>query len=77
MHLIIEVESDECCINLLIANEMTVILPDEYDQVCFCDIVICSHHIRGTQYDFSHIHLSHVAYIPLQYSLLFSHNDSD
>ena len=31
MHLVIEAGSDECHINLPIANEMAVILPDEYD----------------------------------------------
>ena len=77
MHLVIKAESDECCTNLSTVNEMVVILSDEYDQLCFHDIVICSHHIRDAQYDFSHIHFSYAAYMPLQYPLLFLYDDSD
>ena len=47
MHLIMKIKSDEHHINLPTANEMVVILPDEYDQVCFYDIVICSYHTEG------------------------------
>ena len=75
MHLIMKAESNECHTNLLTANEMMVILPNEYDQACFCDIVICSHHTEGAQQGFSHVHFSHATYIPLQYPLLFSYSD--
>ena len=71
-----EAESDEHCINLPTANEMAVILPDEYNQVCFHNIVICSHHTEGAQQGFSHVHFSHAAYIPFQYLLLFLYGDS-
>ena len=69
-------ESDEHHINLLTVNEMMIILSDEYDQLCFCDIVICSHHIRNAQHDFSYVYSSHTAYMLLQYSFLFSYGDS-
>ena len=72
-----EAESDEHHINLLTINKMAVILSDEYDQLCFCDIVICFCHTEGTQHGFSHIHFSYAAYMPLQYSLLFPYDDSD
>ena len=75
MCLIMKTESDECHTNLPTANEMAVILPDEYDQVCFCDIVICSCHTEGAQHGFSHVHSSHAAYMPLQYPLLFPHDN--
>ena len=52
MHLIMKAKSDKHHINLLIINKMIVILSDEYDQLCFYDIVICSYHIKGTQHDF-------------------------
>ena len=77
MHLIMKAEFDEHCINLPTVNEMVIILSDKYNQLHFCDIVICSCHIKGTQHDFSHIHLNHAAYILFQYSLLFSYNDSN
>ena len=43
MQLVIEEDSDQCHTNLLIANELTVILFDEYDKICFQDIVISPH----------------------------------
>ena len=76
MCLIVKTESDECCINLSTVNEMAVILSDEYDQLCFCNIMICSHHTGGAQHDFSYVHFSHAAYMLFQYSLLFSYDDS-
>ena len=76
MHLIIKAESDEHHTNLPTVNEMAVILSDEYNQFCFYDIVICSHHIKDTQHNFLYIHFSHIAYISLQYSF-FLYNDSD
>ena len=76
MHLIMKTEFDECHINLLTVNEMMVILSDEYNQLCFCDIVICSHYIKNVQYGFLCVYFSHTAYIPLQYPLFFSYDDS-
>ena len=76
MHLVVKAGSDEHCTNLLIINEMVIILPDEYNWLCFCDIVICFCHTRGTQHGFSHIHFSHAVYMPLQYPLLFPYDDS-
>ena len=75
IHLVVEAGSDEHRTNLLTANEMAVILPDEYDQACFCDIVICSRHTEGAQQGFSCVHPSHAAYMPLQYPLLFLYGD--
>ena len=75
MCLVVEAGSDECCTNLPTANEMAVILPDEYDQPCFRDIMICSHHTGGAQHGFSCVHPSHAAYMPLQYPLLFPYGD--
>ena len=77
MCLIMKAESDECCINLPTANEIVIILLDEYNQSCFCDIVVFFCHIKGAQYDFSCVYSSHAVYMPLQYSLLFSYNDLD
>ena len=76
MHLIMKVEFKECCINLPTVNEMVIILSDEYNQLCFHNIVICSCHTEGAQHGFSCVHLSHAAYMPFQYPLFFSHSDS-
>ena len=77
MHLIVKTEFNECYINLPTTNEMMIILLNEYNQLCFCDIMICFYHIRDAQYGFLCIHFSHTAYISLQYSLLFLYDDSD
>ena len=71
-----KVKSDECYINLLIINEIAVILSDKYDQICFYNIVICFCHTEGAQQGFSYIYSNYAIYIPLQYPLLFSYNDS-
>ena len=75
MCLIVKTESDECCTNLPTANEMMVILSDEYNQACFCDIVIYSYHTEDAQQGFSHVHLSHITYMSLQYLFLFLYGD--
>ena len=49
MYLIIKTKFNEHYINLLTVNKMAVILSDEYNQLCFCDIVICSHYTENAQ----------------------------
>ena len=55
---------------------MMIILSNEYNQICFHDIVICSYHTEDAQQGFSHVHPSYTAYMPLQYLLLFPYSDS-
>ena len=76
MQLIIEEGSDQCHMNLLTANELAVILPDEYDKACFQNIVISPCQSGDGQHCFSYVHPSHAVYIPLQYPLLFPHDNS-
>ena len=71
MYLIMKTKFDECCINLFTVNKMAVILPDEYNQLCFYNIVICFYHIKNIQYNFSYIHFSYTVYMLFQYSLFF------
>ena len=76
MQLIIKEDSDQCYINLLTINELAVILPDEYDKACFWDIVISPCQSEDGQHCFSCVHPSYAAYMPLQYPLLFPHDNS-
>ena len=61
MCLIIKAKSDECCINLLTANEIMIILLNEYNQFCFYNIVICFCHTEDAQHDFSCVYFNYAA----------------
>ena len=63
MHLTMKTEFDKHHINLPTVNEIAVILSDEYNQICFYNIVICSYHTESAQQSFSHIHSNHIIYM--------------
>ena len=65
MCLIIKTEFDKHYINLLIVNEIMIILLNKYNQICFCNIIIYSHHIRNVQYNFLYVYFNYTVYIPL------------
>ena len=75
MQLIIKEDSNQHHINLFTVNELAVILSDEYNKACFQDIVISLHQIGDEQHCFSHVHLNYATYMPLQYPLLFPHDN--
>ena len=60
--------------NLPTSNEIAVIIPDEYGEAGFCDIVLAKR--TGNQNDnFSIINPNHASYMPLHYVLLFPQGD--
>ena len=63
MCLIIKIKSDEHYINLPTVNEMIAILLNEYNQLCFYNIMICFHYTEDIQYNFSYIYFNYTAYI--------------
>ena len=75
MHLIIYSGADRRCENLPTNEEVAIVIPDEYRQSCFCDIVLHLHQALQQGSVFSWISPNHAAYMPLHYVLLFLYGD--
>jgi hypothetical protein len=61
--------------NLLTSNEVVAILTDEFDKASCCDIVLAVYNPRGREPALARIDLTHAAYMPLHYVLLFPSDD--
>ncbi|RPB00327.1 hypothetical protein L873DRAFT_1681120, partial [Choiromyces venosus 120613-1] len=70
LYLVLEVESDYKYYILLIMNEVAIILPIEYSDIGFHDIVL-SKRIAYGESGFLFINANYVEYIILQYVLLY------
>jgi hypothetical protein len=75
MHLVLETGADRRRENLPTANELVVILPDEYAEASNRDIVFAVHHPAQHGAGLTWINVTHAAYIPLHYVLLFPHGE--
>lgn len=75
MKLVMETGADKRRENLPTSSEMAVIIPDEYGEPCFRDIVLATRNTDTDGQSFSHIDPSHAAYMPLHYVLLFPQGD--
>jgi len=74
LHLILEVGADRRCYNLPTADEVAMILPSEYSNTSFRDIVLTKRTSHGEE-EFSFINPNHAGYMPLHYVLLFPHGE--
>jgi len=73
LRLVLEVGSDHRRQNLPTANEVAMILPAEYGDRGFRDIVLAKRTNGGE--GFSMINANHAGYMPLHYVLLFPHGE--
>ena len=71
MRLILEASTNCCRENLLISNKVAVIIPDEYGNAYFRDIMLTERYTPNKQPRYYRINLAHTVYIPLYYILLF------
>ena len=71
MRLILEASANRRHENLLISNEVAVIIPDEYGNTSFYDIVLTDYYAPNKRPRYYRINLIYAAYIPLYYVLLF------
>ena len=71
MRLILEAGADRRRENLPTSNEVAVIIPDEYGDASFRDIVLAERRAPTDQPRYSRINPTHAAYMPLHYMLLF------
>lgn len=74
LQLIMESGADKRRNNLPTSDEIAVIIPDEYDQGGFRDIVLAKRN-SDPNTAFSIINPNHAAYMPLHYVLLFPNGD--
>ena len=71
MRLILEAGANCRYKNLLISNEVAVIILDEYGNTYFRNIILMERYTPNKQPRYYRINLTHTAYIPLHYVLLF------
>ena len=71
MWLILEAGANRRRKNLLISNEVAVIIPDEYSNTSFRDIILAERYAPNKRPRYYRINLTHAVYIPLYYILLF------
>ena len=76
MQLILEAGADCRRENLLTSDEVAVIIPDEYGNASFRDIVLAERYAPNKQPRYCRINLTHAAYMPLHYVLLFPRGDT-
>ena len=76
MRLILEAGADRRRENLPTSNEVAVIIPDEYGDASFRDIVLADRCAPNEQPRYSRINSTHAAYMPLHYVLLFPRGDT-
>jgi hypothetical protein len=74
LQLIMESGADKRRHNLPTSNEIAVIIPDEYGQAGFRDIVLANRDMDGDE-SFNIINPNNAAYMPLHYVLLFPNGD--
>jgi hypothetical protein len=75
--LIVQEGADERRENLPVVSEVAAVIPDEYADRSYREIVLAERSNQGNVRRFSSIHPHHAAYLPLAYPLLFLHGDHD
>lgn len=75
IHLLLEEGADCHYNNLSTADEVAIIIPDEYDRASFCDIVLACRRSKNNALIFQNISSTTVAYMPLHYVLFFPCRD--
>jgi hypothetical protein len=76
MRLILEASTNRRCKNLLISNKVAVIIPDEYGNASFRDIILAERYAPNKRPRYCRINLTYAAYIPLHYVLLFPYSNT-
>jgi hypothetical protein len=75
MRLIMESGADRCCQNLPMGNELAIVIPNEYGEQSKQDIVPAVREPGRNHPQLKCINVTHTAYMPLHYVLLFPYRD--
>ena len=75
MRLIVQEGTDERREILPVVSKVAAVIPDEYADRSYREIVLAERSNQGNARRFSTIHPHHAAYLPLAYPLLFPHGD--
>ena len=75
MHLVIESRANRRRENLPMGNELTVVIPNEFGEQSRRDIVLVVREPGHNHAQLKRIDVTHAAYMPLHYVLLFPHGD--
>jgi hypothetical protein len=75
MRLIIKSGADHRRENLLTSNKVAAIFTDEFNKASCRDIVLAVYNLREREPALARINLTHAAYMPLHYVLLFLSGD--
>ena len=76
MQLILEAGANYRCKNLLISDKVAVIIPDEYGNASFRNIMLMERYTPNKQPRYYCINLTHAVYMPLYYILLFPYSNT-
>ena len=76
MRLILEAGADRRRENLPTSNEVAVIIPDEYGDASFRNIILAEYYAPNKQPRYCRINSTHATYMPLHYVLLFPHSNT-
>ena len=76
MRLILEVSVDYRHKNLLTSNKVAIIIPDEYGDVSFYNIVLIEYCMPNKPLQYCYINLAYATYMLLYYILLFPYSDT-
>jgi hypothetical protein len=76
LKLIVECDSDQRCITLLMISEVAVFISDEYNKIEYQDIVVAKHTVIDEESRFHCISHDNAAYFSLHYMLFFFEDKS-
>ena len=76
MRLILEAGANWCRKNLPISNKVAVIIPDEYSNTSFYNIMLVERGTPNKPLQYYRINLAHAVYMPLHYILLFPYSNT-
>lgn len=75
MKILLELGADRRSSNLPTINEVAIIIPDEYNQGRFCNIVLGYRNSEDNNNQYHTISSNSAAYIPLHHVLFFLRGD--
>jgi hypothetical protein len=75
MRLILELSANRRYENLLTSNEVIALIPDEYIDISYRDLVLIIREVSCERLQMRIVNVIHVAYMPLHYVLLFPYSD--
>ena len=75
MQLFLELGADQYCSNLPTIDKVAIIIPDEYKQSGFCNIILAYRNPKENNNQYNIINSNSAVYMLLYYMLFFPYSD--